>query len=107
MSETKYTAPPWELDEIVRDLTHDGDGEPFHATIYPADEDVARVSICSGSYGEMAHIVRAVNSHDALVGALRAAEEFDQVGILASTVGKWERVRELRQAALTLAGGEQ
>ena len=53
-----------------------------------------------------AHIVHCVNTHDALVKALEAAEELSQIGILNAGAELIGRVTTLRRAALALAKGE-
>lgn len=49
-------------------------------------------------------IVKAVNAHDDLVAALKAAEELYHVGIINAPDGLYERVQDLRKIALAKAG---
>jgi hypothetical protein len=72
MSETKHTPTPWLIDEYGG-ITYSGSRKNHHLPVNGVEFSCSPGARMDEAKANAAHIVLCVNSHDALVSALKAA----------------------------------
>lgn len=93
---SEHTPTPWHTGGIGNHIVFDSDGYAVaNATVFHGKQEDGE------SAANAAHIVKCVNSHGALVAAVKAAKE--QLADIFQFEEDWKELREQLNAALALA----